>query len=147
MARMIPEDAKTFTTNGEERVYKFLEYFAKPDSQYMTWYTPDIEDREPDFILFSNQYGLIIFEVKDWEFKQIKKATPHNFLVLKGKKIEDNPNPMRQAKGYMHALFNRFKKDGTFFSSRSKVNGKPKIPVECGVIFPNIRKRDYHHRA
>ena len=147
MAQMIPENAESFATGGEERVYKFLETVAKPDSQYLSWYTPDIEDREPDFILFSNATGLIVLEVKDWNFSQIKEATPHGFTVLKGANLERNPNPLRQARGYMHALINRFKKDGTFVRKLPQDNRRHRIPIECGVVFPNIRKREYENSA
>jgi hypothetical protein len=39
-----------------------------PHNDYIAWYTPDINGKEPDFILFSRQSGLIIFEVKQ-EFR------------------------------------------------------------------------------
>ncbi len=67
MATMIPENVKYFKTDGERQFYKFPETVAKPDSRYFARYTPDIKDREPDFILFSEKTGLIIFEVKDWD--------------------------------------------------------------------------------
>ena len=66
MATMIPENVEEFKTEGEKKFYKFLEVVAKPDSRHITWYTPNIEGKEPDFILFSQNVGLIIFEVKDW---------------------------------------------------------------------------------
>jgi len=63
MATMIPENVEEFKTEGERQFYKFLEVVAKPDSRHITWYTPNIEGKEPDFILFSQNVGLIIFEV------------------------------------------------------------------------------------
>jgi len=55
MAFMIPQDVKEFTTEGERRVYSFLASTAKPDARFIAWYTPDINDREPDIILFSEK--------------------------------------------------------------------------------------------
>ena len=72
MATMIPKDIDEFKTEGEKRFYRFLEAVAKPDSKYTIWYLPDIEGREPDFILFCDEVGLIIFEVKDWDLNQIQ---------------------------------------------------------------------------
>ncbi|MBW1725366.1 MAG: hypothetical protein JRD87_06615 [Deltaproteobacteria bacterium] len=54
MATMIPENVERFTTEGERQFYKFLEFVAKPDSQNIVWYSPDINGREPDFILYSH---------------------------------------------------------------------------------------------
>ena len=87
MAFMIPQDVEEFKTEGEKQFYKFLESTAKPDAGYMAWYTPDIDDREPDFILYSEKTGLVIFEVKDWALDQIEKADPSIFSVRKGAKL------------------------------------------------------------
>ena len=48
MATMIPENAEEFKTEGERHFYRFLEAVAKPDSKHISWYTPDIEGKEPD---------------------------------------------------------------------------------------------------
>jgi len=47
MATMIPHNVERFATDGEKAFYAFLEKVAKPDAQYLAWYTPDIEGREP----------------------------------------------------------------------------------------------------
>jgi len=36
---MIPENVERFTTEGEMQSYRFLKEVAKPDSQYIVWYT------------------------------------------------------------------------------------------------------------
>jgi hypothetical protein len=81
MATMIPANVEHFTTEGEKQFYKFLESVAKPDSQNIVWYSPDIKGREPDFILYSYHVGLIIFEVKDWALSQIREANPKSFIL------------------------------------------------------------------
>ncbi|HQQ01222.1 MAG TPA: hypothetical protein PLY86_22420, partial [bacterium] len=61
MATMIPSDVDQFTTDGERQFYRFLERVARPDSRYLSWYLPDIRGKEPDFLLFSDEVGLVIF--------------------------------------------------------------------------------------
>jgi hypothetical protein len=95
MATMIPENVEAFTTEGEKQFYKFLESVAKPDSRYITWYTPDIKGKEPDFILFSQEVGLVIFEVKDWVLEQIREANPQYFRLEIGNEIESRKNPFQ----------------------------------------------------
>jgi len=95
MATMIPENVEIFTTEGERQFYRFLESVAKPNSQYIVWYTPDIKGEEPDFILFGNKVGLIVFEVKDWTLEQIREANPQHFILSIGGKTQSRKNPLQ----------------------------------------------------
>jgi len=49
MAFMIPQDIQEFKTEGERRFYRFLKVVAKPDSQYIAWYLPDIDEKISDY--------------------------------------------------------------------------------------------------
>ncbi len=71
MATMFPADVTSFLTSGEEATYSFLQRTARPDGKFLCWYAPDIEDREPDFILLSPDCGLVVLEVKDWIIDQL----------------------------------------------------------------------------
>ncbi len=143
MAIMIPDDVERFTTEGEKLFYDFLQTTAKPDSENIAWYTPDIDGREPDFLLFSSAAGILVFEVKDWSVNQIRKADPHQFLIEFGRSVECRKNPIQQAREYLYELMDRIKKDGQLLSSDPVYFGKPKIPLGFGVVFPNINKLDY----
>jgi superfamily I DNA and RNA helicase len=143
MARMIPNDIDEFKTDGERQFYKFLESVAKPDSQYVSWYLPDIEGKEPDFLLFSDSVGLIVFEVKDWALDQIREANPNHFILHMGKKTERRKNPFQQARDYCDSLMDKIKDDGKLVSKEQKHYGNPKVPIDCGVVFPNINKYEY----
>jgi len=140
---MIPANVECFTTEGEKQSYRFLEAVAKPDAQYLCWYLPDIQGKEPDFILFSNKLGLIIFEVKDWQLEQIKEANPHYFIIQKDLKTEKLQNPYQQAREYLIQLIEAIKRDKRLVSKDPVHRGKTKIPINCGVIFPNINKFEY----
>lgn len=101
MATMIPENVEEFKTDGERQFYKFLETVARPDEQHITWYTPDIECKAPDFILFSRNVGLIVFEVKDWMPDQIREANPQYFRFQVGYQIKSRKSHFQQAKDYL----------------------------------------------
>jgi superfamily I DNA and RNA helicase len=143
MALMIPDNVERFATDGERQFYRFLEGVAKPDSTHIAWYTPDIHGNEPDFLLFSTHAGIIVFEVKDWSLDQILEANPHQFSISVGNKTERRKNPLQQAKDYQYDLMNRIKEDGQLISKDAVHLGKPKIPIDCGVVFTNINKHDY----
>jgi superfamily I DNA and RNA helicase len=143
MATMIPSDTEDFNTEGERRFYTFLESAAKPDGKYTCWYNPDIEGREPDFVLFCDEIGLVIFEVKDWALGQIRKATPQTFTVKMGRESRELKNPLRQARDYFESLRDRIRDDGRLTSKHPRHRGNPKVPIDYGVVFPNINKYEY----
>ena len=143
MATMIPANVESFTTEGEKQSYRFLEVVAKPDAQNLCWYLPDIMGKEPDFILFSNKLGLIVLEVKDWDLNQIREANPNYFIIEKDSKTERHQNPYQQARQYLIQLMETIKRDNRLVSKDPVYRGNPKIPINCGVIFPNINKFEY----
>jgi len=146
MATMIPSDIEDFNTEGERRFYEFLQLVAKPDKKYTCWYNPDIEGREPDFILFCEEIGLIIFEVKDWALGQIRKATPQTFTVKMGRQSRELKNPLQQARDYFESLRDRIRDDGRLLSEHPRHRGNPKVPIDYGVVFPNINKYEYRRQ-
>lgn len=147
MAIMMPSDIGEFETEGEKTFYKFLEGVAKPDAHYLCWYTPDINGNEPDFLLYCEDVGLVIFEVKDWALRQIEEANPHQFLLRIKDKTESRKNPFQQAHGYLNSIKDKIQKDGHLVSMDPAFHGNPKIPVSCGVVFPNINKYEYTEKG
>jgi hypothetical protein len=140
---MIPENVEEFATEGERQFYKFLEAVAKPDAGHITWYTPDIEGKEPDFILYSRNVGLIVFEVKDWMLDQIREANPQYFRLQVGRDIESRKSPFQQARDYLYDLVDKIKKDGQLITRDAVHHGNVKIPFNFGVVFPNINKHEW----
>ena len=135
---MIPGDIEEFETEGEKAFYRFLEKVGKPDVHYLCWYTPDINGNEPDFLLYCEDVGLVIFEVKDWVLRQIEEANPHQFLLKIRGKTESRKNPFQQAHGYLMSMKDKIQKDGRLISKEPTYFGNPKIPLSCGVVFGRI---------
>ncbi|MFZ4857855.1 MAG: DEAD/DEAH box helicase [Desulfuromonadaceae bacterium] len=146
MPLIIPDDIDHYTTAGEEIFCRFLRTVAKPDDRYIVWYSPDINDSEPDFILYNPDVGLIVFEVKDWAIDQIIDVSPKKFRLLLGSKEQVKTNPHEQAKGYVHNLLGCIESDGRLVSRDSKTYGKSKIPISYGVVFPNINSFEYREK-
>jgi len=143
MAFMLPRDVTKFKTEGEQQVYHFFRSVAQPDAQYLCWYTPDVQDREPDFVLFCKKTGIVILEVKDWSLEQIREANKDHFILAIRGNNEKRQNPISQAQDYKYQLMDRLKKDGRLISKDPSYHGNPTVPIQCGVIFPNINKLEY----
>lgn len=147
MATLIPSDIQSFTTPGERSFYRFLQSYAKPDDKYIAWYQPDIQGSEPDFILYVQDAGLIIFEVKDWALDQIMAADPQFFTLCIGGKEERRRNPLIQIREYFARVMDKIKQDGQLVSKDSNTYGQVKVTVNSGVVFPNINKYEYRQRG
>lgn len=146
MPLIIPDDIEQFTTPGEEVFCRFLRNVAKPDESFIVWYSPDINDSEPDFILYTPDVGLIVFEVKDWTIDQICEVNPKTFKMKFGFKEESRTNPHEQARVYVHNLLECIRSDGRLVNKDGFAQGKPKIPISHGVVFTNIDSHDYKER-
>ena len=103
MAKMYPDDSEDYehATEGEKRVFRFLNDACKPDKDFICWYEPSVGSakKEPDFLLFGKNTGILVIEVKDWASQQIVSYDPHQFTIHRSGKIETRTNPLRQAKG------------------------------------------------
>ena len=146
MATMIPADIHAFTTEGEGIFYRFLQACAKPDVRYIAWYQPNIAGHEPDFILYAQDAGLIIFEVKDWALDQIVAADPQFFTLHIGGKEVPRKNPLQQIREYFGDVMDKIKKDGHLVSKDAHSYGQVKVTVNSGIVFPNINKHEYEKK-
>ena len=146
MATIIPINNAAFATIGEQRFYAFLRDAIKPDSECLAWYSPSVNGLEPDFVLYTPKEGLIVFEVKDWALSQIRSADTHSFTLAL---TEDGPeesrrNPLQQGRSYTFAILDRIRTScKRLLSTEPPYKGKPRIPVNCGIVFSNITRDDF----
>lgn len=137
MAQMFPADAEIFTTPGEALVYDFLKRAARPDTTHLVWYSPDIEDREPDFILLSPECGLIVIEVKDWVIDQILEMDPKTALLQIGNREERRDQPLAQARKYVNHLL-------SLLGKASQGSGRSaRCPITWAAALPHISRTDW----
>lgn len=147
MAIMIPDEVDQFTTEGEHRFYDFLRVVAKPDQAFTVWYNPDVEDREPDFILYHDRLGLVILEVKDWALNQVIEADRKQFKLLLSGTEKWRANPLEQAHQYRTKILETLRRDGRLVSLDPAHHGNPRVPVATGAVFTNISKHQFvQHR-
>ena len=131
-------------TAGETKVFHFLKEAARPHQDYLCWYRPLLGTAglEPDFVLFGKSLGLLVLEVKDWVLNQILGADPIQFRLRKRGEESVEPNPDRQAKGYVNILLGKLRSvPGA--SSALSVAGRVKVPIGRMVVFPNIGRHEY----
>lgn len=140
MATMFPADVTSFLTSGEEATYSFLQRTARPDGKFLCWYAPDIEDREPDFILLSPDCGLVVLEVKDWIIDQLLEVDGKSVLLSVNGREERRKQPLAQAREYVGSLLTLLNKHAPRMA-----DGKPLLPcpVTGGAVLPHISREEF----
>jgi len=144
---MIPSDIETFTTDGEKTFYRFLQTCAQPNDRYLAWYLPQIAGHEPDFILYAQDIGMTVFEVKDWSLDQILAADTQCFTLYINGKEERRQNPYAQVREYFGNIMDMIKKDGLLVSKEPHAYGHVKVTVNTGIVFPHINKYEYEEKG
>jgi hypothetical protein len=149
MAEMIPETiaAHQNVTPGEKRVFKVLREACQPDEDFLVWYEPRAIDRYPDFIVWGQDLGLLVVEVKDWVVSQIIEMNSKFFKITVNGKTEQRLNPLEQARDSTNRMMEMLKKVPSFIHKDGKHSSKLKFPAGYCVIFTNItRKQAQDHQ-
>ncbi len=135
-------------TEGEARVFAALKRVLTPDRDHWVWYEPVIRRSrrrapEPDFVLLGPEYGVLVLEVKDWGAASIQGADAATMLVRDPEGREQrHTHPMRQARDYGYAVKERLESVPGLVHAGGRYQGKLLLPVNWGVVFPNLSRRD-----
>lgn len=138
MSIMYPKAINSDATAGEKRVFSILKS-ALPDSYYV-WFNARINNRYPDFIIMGAELGIVVLEVKDWEFNSVIKADKNLIYTTSN---EAKKNPMEQAREYMLILINEFKKSQVLVQQSGKYSGNLLFTYGHGAILCNISRESF----
>lgn len=133
---------------GERRVLHQLKRCLEDD--YIVWHDIPIgpKARQPDFVILSPRWGVLLLEVKDWKrqtlitanLDQVELQTPHG-------RVTDG-SPMRQVRDYTTELVNLMQADPQLVHADGPFQGKLLFPYGWGVVFSGITKEaageDFH---
>lgn len=143
MARVYPafETIKKFKqrpTEGELRLLEFL--MENLDDDYEIFFNPYLNGDRPDVIVFRYGYGLLIFEVKDWNLSNylIDKQSEHNVWIYKEARAKVK-SPLEQVYKYKENLF-ELHVDGLL---ACKINDIRKMKaISCVVYFHKASEQE-----
>lgn len=149
MAEMIPESigANSEATNGEKRVFRLLQDALIPDEDYLVWYEPKVIDRYTDFLIFSQKFGLLVVEVKDWVVGNISEFNPQVFKGSFHGSDKEVVNPLIQSREVANKIKGLLSKIPTLVNQDGDHKNKIKFPVGHCVIFTNISKKQAEEKG
>ena len=131
---MIPSSLPVDATAGEMRLYRL---FEKLPVSFTGWLNPSLDGVTADLVLYTPKNGLIVLEVKDWALDQVVSADRQTVQFRKGWDVESRSCPYGQSQMYLNRLKSMFQRPG---------GGGFILPLQCGVVFPNIRRDDFEAR-
>ncbi len=121
MAKIIPDFNPKDPTPGEADL---LTLFKELPEDYLVYYTINVNNSEPDFIIVGKEIGVLVVEVKDWNLDYIKRIDSEWAYLTDSKRVR---NPLAQARTYKKRLLDLAKG----------------YPINSIVCFGNIDYNDY----
>ena len=116
--------------DGEIEVGNLLLKYLPEDTYLIS--RPIIGKYEPDFLIISPRYGFRMIEVKNWDLKPIKAASPNGSLEI----LEDFQNPLDQVRRHIEDL------NAYLLSSYPEINNPYQL-IGCAVVHYGFSKNDF----
>jgi hypothetical protein len=91
--------------------------------------------RQPDFVVLSPRWGVLLLEVKDWKRATLGPATRDAVELLTPRGRVTQPHPLRQARDCTLELVDLMKRDPALVHADGPFRGRLLFPYGWGVVF------------
>jgi hypothetical protein len=124
---------------GERRVLQQLKRCLEDD--YIVWHDVPIGPRayQPDFVILSPRWGVLLLEVKDWKRATLHHATRDSIELDTARGRVTEANPLRKVRDYTMGLVDLMQLDPALVHEQGAFKGKLLFPYGWGVVFSNLR--------
>jgi len=127
---------------GERRVLQQLKRCLEDD--YLVWHDIPIgpRARQPDFVILSPRWGVLLLEVKDWKRSTLAGGTRDAVeLALPGARTTV-AHPLRQVRDVTLELVDLMRADPALVHREGPFAGKLLFPYGFGVVLSHLRAAD-----
>lgn len=138
MANVYPDSPEPRTI-GEKQVIEFLT--NNLDESWTLFYEPLIVNSQPDLLLFNDQYGVLVLEIKDYRRDTIVAVSPNDWMIKVERGMVNLSSPYIQVRNYTFAVIDFLAKE-QILTNNPIFPGKLKIPVVPLCIFTNLNEKD-----
>ena len=127
---------------GERRVLQQLKRCLEDD--YIVWHDIPIgpRARQPDFVVLSPRWGILLLEVKDWKRSTLAGGTPDAVQLDTPRGRVTQAHPLRQARDVVHELVDLMRHDPALVHASGPFAGKLLFPYGWGVVLSHLRRAD-----
>lgn len=109
----------------------------------MVWHNVPVgpKARQPDFVILSPRRGLLILEVKHWNWSSITRLNRDqiDLALPQGNKTVDHP--LAQARAYAMEISTVLEADPALVQQEDPFKGRCCVPYGWGCVLSNIRRR------
>jgi len=127
---------------GERRVLHQLKRCLEDD--YLVWHDIPIgpRARQPDFVVLSPRWGVLLLEVKDWKRATLGAATRDAVELRTARGTTTVAHPLRQARDVTLELVDLMKTDPALVHAEGPFAGRLLFPYGFGVVMSALRRGD-----
>jgi rhodanese-related sulfurtransferase len=128
---------------GERKVFHALKRCL--DDDFLVWHNVPIgpKARQPDFVILSPRWGVLLLEVKDWRPSTLGRASRDAVELKTERGRTTSPNPIRQARDYTLELVDLMQRDSALIHENGPHEGKLIFPYGWGAVLSNIKRTDF----
>ncbi len=129
-------------TAGERRVLHQLKRCLEDD--YIVWHDIPIgpKARQPDFVILSPRWGVLLLEVKDWRRHTLGPATRDAVELRTPRGAVTVAHPLRQARDYALELVDLMRNDPALVHADGPFARRLLFPYGWGVVLASLRRAD-----
>jgi hypothetical protein len=127
---------------GERRVLHALRRCLEDD--YIVWHDIPIgpRARQPDFVILSPRWGVLLLEVKDWKRSTLVGGTRDAVELSLPRGRTTVAHPLRQARDVMMELVQLMQHDPALTHPHGPFAGRLLFPYGWGVVMTGVRATD-----
>ena len=127
---------------GERRLLHQLKRCLEDD--YIVWHDVSIgpKARQPDFVILSPRWGVLLLEVKDWKRSTLVGATRDAVELATARGRVTQAHPLRQARDYALELVDLMQRDPALVHADGPFAGRLLFPYGWGVVLAGLRRAE-----
>ncbi|GMV47528.1 MAG: hypothetical protein AMXMBFR66_29260 [Pseudomonadota bacterium] len=127
---------------GERRLLHQLKRCLEDD--YLVWHDIPIgpRARQPDFVILSPRWGVLLLEVKDWKRATLGAATRDAVQLRTPRGTVTAPHPLRQARDVVLELVDLMKSDRALVHAAGPFAGRLIFPYGWGAVLSGLRRAE-----
>ena len=127
---------------GERRVLHQIKRCLEDD--YIVWHDISVgpRARQPDFVILSPRWGILLLEVKDWRRSTLGPGTRDTIELNTPRGKVTVAHPLRQARDYAHELVDLMQADPALTHADGPFAGRLLFPYGWGVVLGGLRRAE-----